>query len=110
MPERKRRYHIDDVRRPLARRSFYAIGATAVGLVLFGSVMGLAVKSQGNVPLNVGAMAFSSLLFALCGLIYGIGALFEKEKNQILAKLAMVLDGLMILLWVIMLMVGLGLG
>lgn len=111
MPEgNKRIYHVDYVRRPLARRGFYAIGATAVGLILFGAVMGLAVRSQGNVPLNVGAMAFSSLLFSLCGLVYGIGALFEKEKNYFLAKLAMILDGLLILVWVIMLMIGLGLG
>ncbi len=60
--------------------------------------------------MNVSAMAFSSFLFALCGLIYGIRAMWEKEKNYILAKLSVILDGLMILVWVIMLIVGLRMG
>lgn len=105
--EKRRINYVNYVRKPLAKRGFYAAGLTSIGFILFGSVLGLAVKSQGNVPLNVGAMAFSSLLFALCGLVYGIQALFEKEKNYILAKLSIILDGLMILVWVIMLMIGL---
>ena len=52
-------------------------------------------------------MAFSSFLFAACGLGYGVWALFEKEKNYILAKLSMILDGLLILIWVITLIIGL---
>ena len=49
MPEGNRRtYHVDYVRRPLARRGFYAIGVTAVGLILFGAVMGLAVSSGSD--------------------------------------------------------------
>ncbi len=108
--EKKRSKYVNYIRKPLAKGGFYAAGITAVGLVLFGSVIGLAVKSRGNVPLNVSAMAFSSLLFALCGLIYGIRAMWEKEKNYILAKLSVILDGLMILVWVIMLIVGLRMG
>ncbi len=107
--EKKKNNYVNYIRKPLARGGFYAAGLTAVGLILFGSVLGLAIRSQGNVHLNVGAMAFSSLLFALCGLFYGIQALFEKEKNYILAKLSIILDGLMILIWVIMMMIGLGL-
>ena len=104
--EKKRSKYVNYIRKPLAKGGFYAAGITAVGLVLFGSVIGLAVKSRGNVPLNVSAMAFSSLLFALCGLIYGIRAMWEKEKNYILAKLSVI----MILVWVIMLIVGLRMG
>ena len=108
MPEKNKKIsYVNYVRKPLARRSFWAAGITAVALVLFGSVVGLAVKSQGNVLLNVGAMAFSSFLFAACGLGYGVWALFEKEKNYILAKLSMILDGLLILIWVITLIIGL---
>ena len=84
MPKGNRnRYYVNYVRKPLAKRGFYAIGATGVSLVFFGSVLGLAVKSQGHVPLNVSAMAFSSFLFALCGLFFGMRALFEKEKNYL---------------------------
>ncbi len=105
MPERNKK--INYVRKPIGRRSFWAAGITAVALVLFGSVVGLAVKSQGNVLLNVGAMAFSSLLFAACGLGYGVWALFEREKNYILAKLSMVLDGLLLMVWAVTLIIGL---
>jgi hypothetical protein len=104
---KKRNKYVNYIRKPLAKGGFYAAGVTSAGLILFGSVIGLAVKSQGNVPLNVGAMAFSSFLFALCGLFYGVRAMFEKEKNYILAKLSVILDSLMILIWVIMLIVGL---
>ena len=109
MPKGNRnRYYVNDVRKPLAKRGFYAIGATGVSLVFFGSVLGLAVKSQGHVPLNVSAMAFSSFLFALCGLFFGMRALFEKEKNYILAKLSIFLDGLLVLVWLIVMGIGLG--
>lgn len=111
MPESNKKInYVNYIRKPLARRGFYALGFTSVGFVLLGSVIGLAVKSQGNVPLNVGAMAFSSLLFSICGLGYGIWALFEKEKNYILAKLSMILDGMMILIWIIMIIIGLRVG
>lgn len=106
MPGGKKNNYVNYIRKPLAKRGFYAAGMTAVGMVLFGSVLGLAVKSQGNVPLNVSAMAFSSLLFSLCGIGYGIGALFEKEKNYILAKLSLVLDSLMVLIWAITMLIG----
>lgn len=109
MPKGNRnRYYVNYVRKPLAKRGFYAIGATGVSLVFFGSVLGLAVKSQGHVPLNVSAMAFSSFLFALCGLFFGMRALFEKEKNYILAKLSIFLDGLLVLVWAIVMGIGLG--
>lgn len=110
MPKKNRkRYYVNYIRKPLAKRGFYAIGMTGVSLVFFGSVLGLAVKSQGHVPLNVSAMAFSSFLFALCGLFYGVRALFEKEKNYILAKLSIFLDGMLILIWGIVMGIGLGL-
>ena len=109
MPKGNRnRYYVNYVRKPLAKRGFYAIGATGVSLVFFGSVLGLAVKSQGHVPLNVSAMAFSSFLFALCGLFFGMRSLFEKEKNYILAKLSIFLDGLLVLVWLIVMGIGLG--
>lgn len=109
MPKGNRnRYYVNYVRKPLAKRGFYAIGATGVSLVFFGSVLGLAVKSQGHVPLNVSAMAFSSFLFAFCGLFFGMRALFEKEKNYILAKLSIFLDGLLVLVWLIVMGIGLG--
>lgn len=104
----RKKYYVNYVRKPLAKRGFYAIGITGVSLVFFGSVLGLAVKSQGHVPLNVSAMAFSSFLFALCGLLYGVRALFEKEKNYILAKLSIFLDGVLILVWGIVMGIGLG--
>ncbi|HIQ74167.1 MAG TPA: calcium:proton exchanger [Candidatus Cottocaccamicrobium excrementipullorum] len=108
MPEKNKKInYVNYVRKPLGRRSFWAAGITAVALVLFGSVVGLAVKSQGNVLLNVGAMAFSSFLFAAFGLGYGVWALQEKEKNYILAKIAMILDGLLLLVWVITMIIGL---
>ena len=108
--EKKRSKYVNYIRKPLAKGGFYAAGITAVGLVLFVSVNAMSVNSRYNVPLNLSSMAFSSLLFALCGLIYGIRAMWEKEKNYILAKLSVILDGLMILVWVIMLIVGLRMG
>lgn len=106
--ENKRANYVNYVRKPLAKRGFYAAGLTGAGLVLFGSVLGLAVKSQGHVALNVGAMAFSSFLCSLCGLFYGIRALFEKQKNYILAKLSIFFNALLILIWIIIMLIGLG--
>ena len=105
--ENKKNNYVNYVRKPMAYWGFWSLGLTAVGIILLGAVVGLAVRYQGHVPLNVGAMAFMSLVFSICGLAYGVRALLEKEKNYILAKLSITADGVMILIWVLLLIVGL---
>lgn len=106
MAGNRKRQYVNYVRKPFAIRGFYAIGLCFIALILFGAVIGLSVKSRGNVPLNVGAMACSSLLFAFFGMVYGVRALFEKEKNYVLAKAAMGIGGFLVLLWLILFSIG----
>lgn len=81
MPKGNRnRYYVNYVRKPLAKRGFYAIGATGVSLVFFGSVLGLAVKSQGHVPLNVSAMAFPVSYLLSAGCFLGCGHCLKRRK------------------------------
>ncbi len=104
---RERRFKISYIKKPFAKRSFICLPLAAAALV-FGAVsLYLSVQLQGNGGLNVGAWGFSSLLFAVAGLVYGGLSFTEKEKNYNLAKIGIIISGLLILFWLCMIIVGL---
>lgn len=97
---------ISYIKKPMADHSYMCLILSAVGLVLFLTGMGLAVRSQGEVGLGVAAVCFSSLLFSVSGVRYGYLSFKEKEKNYILAKAGTVLGGILVILWFVMMLIG----
>lgn len=103
----RRHKRVSYVKKPLAKRSVMAAILTGAALCLFGTGTYLSVKSQGQAPLNVAAVMFCSLIVALFGVWYGLISFLEKEKNYILAKVSLVVGGLMLFAWILMIIVGL---
>lgn len=104
---REKRFKISYVKKPFARNSLVCL-PTAVAAFLFCVVsLRLSIAAQGNGGLSVGAWGISSLLFAVVSFWYGIHALLEKEKNYILARIGMILSGILVIFWVCLVAVGL---
>ena len=83
------------VKNPFAKNSFYCLG------------LGIAsVKNAGQGGLNTGAYGFSSMAAAIMGLWYGILSFTEDDCNYILARIGMALEGIILLVWVIIIFTG----
>ena len=90
------------VKNPLAKNSFYCLGLGIVGALS----MYFSFKNAGQGGLNTGAYGFSSMAAAIMGLWYGILSFTEDDCNYILARIGMALEGIILLIWVIIIFTG----
>ena len=104
--ERQTDNRISYIRKPMAEHSYLCIGLAAVGLALAVVGMTLSVRNQGNTPLGAVSVCFSSLLFSCAGLRYGWLSFKEEEKNYLLAKIGTALNGILVILWLVMILIG----
>ena len=68
--------------------------------------MYFSVRNAGQGGLNTGAYGFSSMAAAIMGLWYGILSFTEDDCNYILARIGMALEGIILLIWVIIIFTG----
>lgn len=94
------------VKNPLAKNSFYCLGLGIVSLLLGALSMYFSVRNAGQGGLNTGAYGFSSMAAAIMGLWYGILSFTEDDCNYILARIGMALEGIILLIWVIIIFTG----
>ena len=94
------------VKNPLAKNSFYCLGLGIVSLLLGALSMYFSVKNAGQGGLNTGAYGFSSMAAAIMGLWYGILSFTEDDCNYILARIGTALEGIILLVWVIIIFTG----
>lgn len=98
---------ISYIRKPMAPGSFISIGLSLCGLALFGTGMSLSVRTQGNMPLSGSAICFSGFLFSAFGLGCSLKTLKQKDRNHILAKIGIVISGLLVILCLVIFLIGL---
>ena len=84
------------VKNPLAKNSFYCLGLGIVSLLLGALSMYFSVRNAGQGGLNTGAYGFSSMAAAFT----------EDDCNYILARIGMALEGIILLIWVIIIFTG----
>ena len=94
------------IKKPLAALGYPCMGLTLSAMLLGGAGMALSVRNQGNTPLAALAMCFCSLLLSVSALLYGRKALKEEEKNYILARIGIVVSGLLLIWWLVMILIG----
>lgn len=94
------------VKNPFAKNSFYCLGLGIASLLLGALSMYFSVKNAGQGGLNTGAYGFSSMAAAIMGLWYGILSFTEDDCNYILARIGMALEGIILLVWVIIIFTG----
>ncbi len=93
------------VKNPLAKNSFnYSVWISS--LLLGALSMYFSVKNAGQGGLNTGAYGFSSMAAAIMGLWYGILSFTEDDCNYILSRIGMALEGIILLIWVIIIFTG----
>ncbi len=94
------------VKNPLAKNSFYCLGLGIVSPSFRCLKYVFSVRNAGQGGLNTGAYGFSSMAAAIMGLWYGILSFTEDDCNYILARIGMALEGIILLIWVIIIFTG----
>lgn len=97
---------ISYVRNPFARRSFLCLGLGILSLGLGAFSIYLSLKGAGQGGPSTGAYGFSSIAAAVAGLWYGILSFTEDNCNYILAKIGIALEGILIIIWTVIIIIG----
>lgn len=95
------------VKKTFAKRSLISIVLSACALVLFLVGIMYSVSTNGQIPLNVAAVCFCSLLVACFSLLYALLSFLEREKKYILAKVSIGISGGLMLVWALLIIIGL---
>ena len=88
------------------KEQFLLSGSGIASLLLGALSMYFSVKNAGQGGLNTGAYGFSSMAAAIMGLWYGILSFTEDDCNYILARIGTALEGIILLVWVIIIFTG----
>lgn len=98
---------ISYIKKPFARKSLIGLPLAAAALLCCVCCVVISIRMQGQGDINMAAWGFSSLLFSVFGMWYGIISFMEKEMNYILARIAIAICGVLLVFWISMLIVGL---
>lgn len=101
-----RRTRVSYVKKALAKKSIPSLGLAVASLLLLGVSIYLGVQTQGQTQLNVGAMGFCSILLSLSAILYGAASFWDKDKNYRLAKLGIVMGGILLFTWLLIIVMG----
>ena len=94
------------VRKPISRRSLYSLGFLVVAAALGAYGIYGGVTTNGQAALSSAAFGFCSILFDISSLWYGIISFLEEEKNHMIARITVILSGLMLAGWIIIIIMG----
>ncbi len=94
------------VRKPISRRSLYSLGFLVVAAALGAYGIYGGVTTNGQAALSSAAFGLCSILFDISSLWYGIISFLEEEKNHIIARITVILSGLMLAGWIITIIMG----
>lgn len=102
------KYKVSYVKKPFAQRSIYSVILEGMALALLAGGLVISVRLEGKGGLNVAAMGFCSLLLSMVGIWYSLLAFMEKEKNYILAKIGLGVGIFLVIVWLVVIVMGLG--
>ena len=94
------------VRKPLAKRSLWALGFLVVSIILGAVGVYGGVVTQGQAALNSAAMGLCSIVFAVVTVWYGGISFLEKEKNYVLARICIGIGSAVLVGWAAAIVMG----
>lgn len=97
---------VNYLRKPLSKRSKMSFALSMIGLIFIAIAFKMNMDLEGNPDLTVCALAFSSLIFAIAGLIYGGLSFLEKNMKYLLAYLGIIVGGIQFILWIVIIIIG----
>lgn len=94
------------IKKPFARRSKMSIflAAAALGLGAAGIYGG--VVTQGQAALTSAALGLCSMITAVLAVWYGAISFLEEEKNYVLARVGIVVGGILLAVWIATIVIG----
>lgn len=99
-------YKVNYLRKPIAKRSKMAILLASISVLFTWIAYNMVIAQRGLPSLTVSAMAFSSMLFAVTGLIYGILSFKEKDVKYMVSYIALGVAGSDLVLWLMIIFIG----
>ena len=101
----KKRYNY--IRKKIAPGTWFRVVTAVLSFVLLVSCISISTYMEGNGPLMIGAMGISSVIMAFYTVFNSM--IFEKdpECNYLPMKVAGIIAGIIVILWVILLILGL---
>lgn len=96
------------IRHPFAAHSYISLGTSVLCLALTAASLWMSVAQEGQGGMITGALGFSAMVSAGIGLWFSLLSFMEKEKNYILAKISLGICGVILILWVMIIIVGIG--
>ena len=97
---------VNYLRKPRSEMGGTALFAAAVALLLTLLSGWMMVRSLGNPPLNVSAVAFSAIIFSAFACICGLFSFLERDKDHLFSLLGISIGGLVLVTWVITILMG----
>ena len=97
---------VNYLRKPRSEAGGTALFAAAVALLLTFLSGWLMVRSLGNPPLNVSAVAFSAMIFSAFAVLCGLFSFLERDKDHLFSLLGISIGGLVLVTWVITILMG----
>ena len=101
---KKKRYNYI---KKIARGTWPCILTMLLALGLLLATLALSVHFQGQGPMLLGALGFSSIVMTLFSLYFLILALHDSEKNYLPVRIGGILATCVLLVWIIFLALGL---
>ena len=97
---------VNYLRKPRSEAGSTALFAAVVALLLTLLSGWLMVRSLGNPPLNVSAVAFSAMIFSAFAVLCGLFSFLERDKDHLFSLLGISIGGLVLVTWVITILMG----
>ncbi len=95
---KKRKY--SGIKKPEASEAKFALILGAVSAAAFLAGIIISYVFAGNAGLFTGAIGLGGFLVAVYGCIYALKGLAAKEKSHKLSYYAVILSGIMIIIWI----------
>lgn len=89
------------IKKPFAEGGILAAGLCVPALLFLVAAVGIGCYTKGNAPLYAAGMGLCSILLILASVSCGIFSFFEKDKNYFLSKAGLAADGVMALVWIL---------
>lgn len=102
---KKKRYNY--IKKKIARGTGPCILTMLLALGLLLAPLALSVHFQGQGPMLLGALGFSSIVMAIFSIYFLILALHDSEKNHLPVRIGGILATCVLLVWIILLTLGL---
>ena len=90
-----------------AKRGIYSCLFAIGGIICQILLLAVAYYTYGEAPMIIGSVAFIMMIIGVMGIVYGVQGFREREKSYKACKVGIVLNGMLILIFILLFVRGL---